>query len=75
MGGQSIVYVHNIRGPFLFMYLQQGLFTRGGLVVKKGQNSVYVVIEWPPNRFLYSEVLTISDLEVTIIVLSPQLPL
>ena len=48
MGGQSIVYVHNIGGPFLFMYLQQGLFTRGGWVVKKGQNSVYVVIEWPP---------------------------
>ena len=23
------------------------LFTRGGWVVKKGQNSVYVVIEWP----------------------------
>ena len=24
-----------------------GLFTRGVWVVKKGQNSVYVVIEWP----------------------------
>ena len=23
------------------------LFTRGGWVVKKGQNSVYVIIEWP----------------------------
>ena len=43
MGGQSIVYVHNIDGPFLL----SKLFTKGGWVVKKGQNSVYVVIEWP----------------------------
>ena len=27
------------------------LFTRGGWVVKKGQNSVYVVIEWPLSCF------------------------
>ena len=43
MGGQSIVYVHNIDGPFSFTKL----FTRGRWVVKKGQNSVNVSIEWP----------------------------
>ena len=43
MGGQSIVYVHMINGPFLF--------TKGGWVVKKGQNSVYVIIEWPLRTF------------------------
>ena len=43
MGGQSIVYVHNINVLFHLL----SLFTRGGWVVQKGQISVYVVIEWP----------------------------
>ena len=44
MGGQSIVYVHNIDDPFFYLLR---LFTKGGWVIKKGQNSVYVVVEWP----------------------------
>ena len=40
MGGQSNFYVHNIGGLFYLLRL----FTRVGWVVKKGQNSVYVVI-------------------------------
>ena len=47
MGGQSVVYVHNI--DVLFHLLR--LFTRDGWVVKKGQNSDYVVIEWPLTRY------------------------
>ena len=43
MGGQSIVYVYNIDGLFFSLRL----FTRGGWVVQKGQNSVDVVVEWP----------------------------
>ena len=27
------------------------LFTRGGWVVKKGQNFVYVVVEWPKSFY------------------------
>ena len=43
MGGQSIVYTHDIEmAPFYLLRL----FTWGGWVVKKDQNSVYVVIEW-----------------------------
>ena len=38
MGGQSIVYVHDIDGSFLFI---------GRWMVKKSLNSVYVLIEWP----------------------------
>ena len=44
VGGQSIVYVYNIDGPFLIF---QGCLLGGGWVAKKGQNSVYIVIEWP----------------------------
>ena len=44
MGGQSNVYFHNISGPIHLLRL----FTRGGWEVKNGQNSVYVVVEWPP---------------------------
>ena len=43
MGGQSIFYVNNINSHFLFAKL----FTRCGWVVIKGQNSIYVVVEWP----------------------------
>ena len=43
MGGQSNVYVQNIDGLSLFTTFVHW----GGWVVKKGQNAVYVVIEWP----------------------------
>ena len=44
MGGLSIVYVHNKEGLFFFTKI---VYSRDRWMVKKGQNSVYVVIEWP----------------------------
>ena len=44
VGGQSILYVHNINRPF---YLLRFLQWVGGWS-KKGQYSVYVAIEFPP---------------------------
>ena len=43
MGGLSIVYVHNKEGLFFFTKI---VYSRDRWMVKKGQNSVYVVIEW-----------------------------
>ena len=41
-------YTHNLSN--LLKRHAHMLFTRGGWVVKEGQNSVYVVIEWPLTR-------------------------
>ena len=46
MGGQSNVYVYKKMVSFSVLKL----FTRGGLVVNLGQNSVYVVIELPLSK-------------------------
>ena len=43
VGGQSNVYYYKVNSLFLLTVL----FTMGRLVVKKGQNSVYINIEWP----------------------------
>ena len=43
MSGQSIVYVYKIESLFFFTKIVY----KGWMGGKKGQNSVYVVIEWP----------------------------
>ena len=45
VGGLSNVYSPMLKDSFSLL----SLFTRGRQVVKKGQNSVYVNIEWSPN--------------------------
>ena len=42
VGGESNVYAHKVNGLFLFTSI-----VYNGWVVKKVQNSVNVVIEWP----------------------------